>query len=398
MVDENTHEAAAIWTDAYPRRVTKRQVWAYSPQELLAEISKVEGAEPGYVSLYSFPNGHTKDNAIPRIDTLFLDFDIPDGAEESDDWEHELSKLLVRARRLAQIIIQEGNPEHWRVTLSGNKGIHLFHDFPEISKKQGTFGQFLNGVNKYANSLTSRFTELTGIGDLDSYIDASVTGDLGRLTRLPNTIHEKATEAHGETRYCVPATIEELAELRVGDYIRLTRSTRPVPDSCKRNPNQAAHDALVQYIRNAPVERSPTSRQPTVYDNTRIQDYKKYANEEIDVEDLDFVMQKRPCVKRFLRDEERFNHGGQSHVMEMKVITELLAEQVPIDTIVDAFDEASIDDSFSRQKTYSTIERYISGDFQNPSPVNCKKVWDELPFFKDRYCVGEDCEVYNREH
>jgi hypothetical protein len=63
--------------------------------------------------VYSFPNGHSQDGNIPKIDTVFFDLDIPSGEGEYDpqsggkteNWRRDMSKLLVRARMIANVIL-----------------------------------------------------------------------------------------------------------------------------------------------------------------------------------------------------------------------------------------------------------------------------------------------------
>ena len=230
------------------------QKQANSHERIIRNLNEIKGKAPGFVSVYSFPNGHTSESSdnIPRIDTLMFDLDF-DGAKNAPEreWKREMTALLVRTRMVAKQLIEDGLDQYWRASLSGHKGIHLYVDFPAIDVREGTASQFRSGVEKYTNELLDTIQSETGLTNLDDYVDVMSGEDFARMTRLPNTVHEGATERFGETRFCVPISIKELAEIRVDDYVQLTRRPRHVPEDCRRVESQKAHNVLVQNIQTA---------------------------------------------------------------------------------------------------------------------------------------------------
>jgi hypothetical protein len=148
---------------------------------------------PGYCSVYSFPRGHSRDDNIPEINTVFFDLDIPssEGVYDpqaggaTDDWRRDMSKLLVRARMVARVILDAGLAEHFRVAYSGHKGIHLYVDFPAIDAELGPLQQYKNGIDNYATEMIDFLADETGVR-LHEWVDVT-NHELGRLARHPNT-------------------------------------------------------------------------------------------------------------------------------------------------------------------------------------------------------------------
>jgi len=121
-------------------------------------------------------------------------------------------------------------------------------DFPAIDVREGSAGQFRKGVEKYTNDLLNVIQSETGLTNLDDYVDVMSGEDFARMTRLPNTVHEGATKRFGETRFCVPISIQELAEIRVDEYVALTQRPRRLPDECRRLNSTKASTVLTQYV------------------------------------------------------------------------------------------------------------------------------------------------------
>lgn len=386
-------DALRAWASTYPRRVTKYQRWSTSlPEatELVLEAERDPDNWP-FISTYSFPDGHTKDDAVPRIDRLFIDMDVPDdgeyrgGREGESAWIRDMSRLLIRVRKVAAFLLKSDTPECWQASLSGHKGIHLDLVFPPVPTSNGDFNQFRNGMASYADSITSYLRDATNMSDLDEYVDVS-SEDLGRMRRVPNTLHLGATQSFGEDRFCVPVTLRELASLKPADYIQLTKSRRQVTDSMKPTPNEKAGEVLTQRVRAAPSGNR--GRTGGTVDRSRVKRYEKQANDAIGVEDLPFVMSDRPCVLEFPEREDAFRHRAASHLMEMKAITEMMAKEVPIDTMLEFFSQAP---GFREDYTRERIEQYISRDYQ---PVSCEKIWSQA----DQFCLGSDCKIYVDEY
>ena len=415
---EFVEDGLRYWADSYPRRVTKFQRWATTPQEA-AELAVEAETMPEnwpFISTYSFPHGHTKDGNVPRVDRLFIDLDVPDdgeyrlGNDEQAAWVRDMSGLLVRTRKVARLLLKTRHPESWQVTLSGHKGVHLDLTFPAVPTANGNKEQFLKGMNAYSGALKEYLIAETGMDDLAEYIDVT-SKDLGRLRRVPNTLHLGATRAFGEDRFCVPVTLEELADLRPGGYIEFTRARREVDGRFQPTPNQKAGEVLTQHIRNATTESGNYSTGGRFRDPQRITHYRQavarnlgiewvevddpedddfpgYAaedpSERITVDDLSFVLSNRPCISALRERDDAFSHGGASHKFELFAITNMMASKVPIETMVDLF--RGLPD-FSEEESRDAIERYISMGY---APANCETVWQDAP----TYCLGTSCQIY----
>ena len=357
-----------VWCPIYPRRISAKsdnprgwgQKTAHSDEYVIRKITEIQGKAPGYVSVYSFPNGHTSESRknVPLIDTLMFDLDF-EGSKDAPvtEWARDMSALLVRTRMIATALIEADRDQYWRASLSGHKGIHLYLDFPALDRKEGTAHQFRNGVKNYTDGLIDTIKNETGLNSLDEYIDVVSGKDFARLTRLPNTVHEGATERFGETRFCVPVTIEELSEITVKKYINLTRRPRRVPEKCHREPNQFVHDRLVREIHAASDSPVLTSNSITATSNPkRVKEYRdEVANDCVTLDRLKIHL--RDCCWNFYERDDRFAHGQQSHIMELNCIAEMVAKNAPIDVILEFF---SVDEDFNEAYTRGKIEDVIS--------------------------------------
>ena len=395
MADRDLVKAALqAWASTYPRRVTKYQRWSTSLPETVELIMDAERDPEDwpFISTYSFPDGHTKDDAIPRVDRLFIDMDVPDtgeyrsGREAEDAWIRDMSRLLVRVRKVASFLLNSESPDCWQAVLSGHKGIHLDLVFPAVSPNNGDFNQFRNGMGSYAESITDYLRDATNMSDLDEYVDVS-SADLGRMRRVPNTIHLGATKSFGEDRFCVPVTLAELSRIKPADYINLTRSRRPVTSSMRATPNEKAGEVLTQRIRSAAMGNARARSGGSTVDRARVEAYEANQNDRIGPDDLAFVMSDRPCVLAFVERDDAFSHRSASHLMEMKAVTEMMRKDVPIETMMDFFGRA---DGFQEEYTRERIEQYISRDY---NPVSCEKIWQQA----DRFCLGSDCQIWQDE-
>ncbi len=170
------YEASMQWAPDFPRQATfgsgAKQGEISSRVELRDWLMQAdESGGPGYTSVYSFPNGHLLDGNLPKIDTLFFDLDIPSDegsynpqeGGDVDAWRRDMSKLLVRARMVAEVIEEADLAKHVRVAYSGHKGIHLYIDFPELPRDLGGINRYKNGLNEYANSLLDFLSGEAGV-------------------------------------------------------------------------------------------------------------------------------------------------------------------------------------------------------------------------------------------
>lgn len=371
------------WAPDWPRRASRQQNWVNNPLEAVRILKDAEddgGNEP-YISTYSFPNGHTNENNLPCINTLFIDFDIDDGEYERgsgnrEAWRRDLSELLVRARRVAEVLEGTERAQSWRASLSGHKGIHLFLDFPALPGALGGFRQYVNGLNDYAEELVDQLADETGLQSLHDYVDVT-SSDLGRLCRAPNTLHQGATDSFGEPRYCVPVGISELAGMTPHRYERLTRSPRDVPQR-ERSPNQDVHEVIVQHIRMASSGTgtyTTTEGNSSYLDWSRVERHERESNDNLTLQDAQLLTSDMPCVWRFHERDDKFEHGNQSHEMESHCIAKLASEGFPIEVIKEFFANA---DSYDEQYTERRIRELIARDF---NPYRIEKILQRAPEF-----------------
>jgi len=353
-------DALDVWAPSYPRRVNRHQRWVNSHDETIGNLFTAEeqsGNSP-FISTYAFPSGHPKNDNIPEVDTLFIDFDFEGGAYVSgsgnrEAWRRDLSHLLVRVRRVAQYIHESGR-EGWRASLSGHKGVHLFLDFPPLDQN-ASFSKFVHGLDDYATELVDHIASETGIDSFSDYVDVT-SSDLSRLCRVPNTLHGGAVESFGEPRFCVPVTIEELAEITVDEYEELTSAPRPVPQ--ERAPNSDVHEVLTQYVRTATEHTHVGTSGWSTTDWGRVDEYKENSNDDVSLEDVKFLTADRPCVWRFYERDDKYQYGAQSHYMELYCIRELVEHDVPVETMIAFLDSApQFDEDYSRRRIQEVIAR-----------------------------------------
>lgn len=367
--NELIRDALDVWAPTWPRRVTTRQQWADGRSRalrLLLEAEDEPDMEP-FISTYSFPRGHTKGGNVPHIDTLFIDFDMEggeyvSGSGDEEAWMRDLSFLLVRVNRVANMLAHERSSVGWRASLSGHKGVHLFLDFPAIPVSAGDYGSFLTGVNSFARELTADLMHETAISDLGEYIDVT-SSDLGRLHRVPNTVHGGATESFGESRYCVPVTLEELAEITAEDYRELTRSPREVPYK-GRSENSTVGETIKQHV----VHAEPRAYRGSNTGGPSFADYEKYKryvteiqNDDIELEDVPLLTTDRPCVWSFHEREDKYDYGDQSHYMEVYCIRELQEKNVPVSVMKEFL---STSPKYDERYTEEIIKNVISYDYE----------------------------------
>jgi hypothetical protein len=383
-----------VFAPGYPRQSSDGRTYQaerYSRAELCEALEDArENEMPGYYSVYSFPRGHSQDGNIPKVDCIFIDLDVSDEYDPKNDktdfdaWRRDMSALLARARMIANAIIEADQQDHFRVTLSGHKGLHLYLDFPTVSPENGTFQQFKAGLKAYGESVMEWLDETVGGVEIDNWVDVDAS-DLGRLARHPNTIHH-GTEYDDETRWCVPITVEELADLRVDDYLELTQNPR-WPDDYRREPSQSAGKKVVQAIRSASGSwESATATAGSSYNSSAISDYEERSNDDIELDDVIFLTSNKPCIEAFRSRDDAFNHGNASHLMEMSILSRFVEMGVPRDVMHDFLEPIP---GYDEQYTDNQIDQIIAREY---GEFNCNKIADRAPTF----CLGESCGVYQR--
>jgi hypothetical protein len=334
-------DAASVWLPSYPRRVTRRQRWVYTPEGAVEHLLTVDGLDAGYVSVYAFPDTiHPKDGGIPAIDTVFMDFDLPGnslyGRPDSPDevnlvaWYESLAPLLDALGKVVESLREWGVLKHFRFVLSGHKGVHVYADAEQVSRSLGSPQQYANGVEAYVTGLIEKIESAAGI-DLSPWLDVS-SADLARLTRLPNTTHDTATRLFGEPRYCVAIDPEELIGMTPGDYARLTRSRRPIPESARRAPSAQMTRKLATLIEESSGDKNEQwSLRTTAFE----------ADESMAFSGrLDSLMSRlsaTPCMLAYRDRPDAFEHGAESHFMEFAIMQEMALHKTPVDLVVEFF-------------------------------------------------------------
>lgn len=386
-------QAADVWCPegTYPRQVGRTQKSRDDINKLVNRLaSRIH--DDGYVSVYGFPRGHSKNGNIPEVDTLMLDFDVPgdqyDGDGDMGDWTSEMYDLLARVRLVVEYLADEGKVDHWRFSLSGHKGVHLYLDFPAIHPEMGDLSQFKSGLAAYTSELITYLEDDIGV-NLEPWLDVD-SSDMGRLTRLPNTRHPGASSAFGSDRYCVPVTANELRDLTVADYWALTSSPREVPDGISRVESKRAAGRIGRHIQHASA--SSTATYDRSYNSDRVEEYKRNANDGYDsVDDLWLFLEDRPCIKAYYeRDGDHFHYGDASHTMELFVMARLVNMGVPYELIVEFFETMGAD-GFHDGATRARLNEVIA---RNYNEFNCEKVWRDAP----RFCLEDRCNIYQRNH
>ena len=354
----------------------------------------LEGARdhemPGYYSVYSFPRGHSQDGNIPKVDCIFIDLDVDggdydpkNGQTEFDAWERDMSALLARARMIAKAILDGGEEQHFRATLSGHKGLHLYLDFPTVAPSNGDFGQFKSGLKEYGEQVMEWLDSTAGGVNIDPWVDVDAS-DLGRLARHPNTIHHGAAY-DDQTRWCVPITVEELSTLTIDDYLSVTQGPR-WPDGYERNPSTSAGDKVVQAIRNASASTQTGRGSGSSFDYTAIKKYDETTNKDIELEDVTFITANKPCVQAFAERDDAFDHGNASHTMEISIIATLVEKNVPRDVIHEFFEQIP---GYEENYTDRQIDKIVGREYKK---FNCENIAERAP----QFCLGNSCSVYKR--
>jgi len=392
------YEASMDWCPDFPRQAVRNgnvhQSEVTSRVELKNALTSAEYENgPGYVSVYSFPRGHSTDGNIPQIDTVFFDLDIPKSEGDYDPqkggkqaaWRRDMSRLLVRARMVADIIMEQGLEDHFRVAYSGHKGIHLYIDFEPLSPELGSLQKYKNGISNYAEELIDYLAGKSGI-EIRSWMDVT-SHDLGRLARHPNTPHHGAQHVDW-TPHCVPGSIEELSDLHVDDYLEATTKPRSLRDT-GRTQSERAKQKLTEHIKDASDSQTTSTPGTSSHRNEEaLEEYRSKSNDEITVGAVEtFLIQNRPCIEPWVNSDDAYEYGHSSRKMEINVMKHLASNEVPIDVIVAFFsDIPRFDEEYTRALVEDIIARY------HPSSFCCSDIITNA----QQFCLDSDCSVYRR--
>ena len=357
-------------------------------------LGAMDAGQPGFVSTYSFPRGHTDDgNNIPEINTIFVDFDIPANSEyrEKDHslnaWKRSMSDLLIRVQMVADTLLESGKARHWRASLSGHKGVHLFFDFDPVHPNNGSYSQFRNGLGEYGEGMIEKLDEISGGINIGPWVDVD-SSDLARLVRHPNTRHPDAK--HVDESWCVPVTIEELSEMNPEKYLELTSGPREIPDGFERVPSSEATEELSLKIRSAGGRSHSHHTTTSIKDPAKVNEYQENVNEKINVSDIPLLVSDKPCIMAFVERDDSYQYGIQSRTMEIQIMKELIQKQTPIEVIVNFFSPI---DGWREAETRDLVEDLIS---RYDGPFVCQNVWENA----SEFCVAmndDSCAIYDRQ-
>ena len=384
VVKTHLDDAVSVWCPTFPRRVGKFQSTAESPETVAAAVGNLTDA-PGYVSVYSFPEGHPQENAIPRIDTLFIDMDVPQTGrygrpkcpEDADReaWLADMDELLKVSRGVARYLVEQGVSKYWRASLSGHKGVHLFLDFPSINRTMGTKEKYKMGLSEFSRSLVQTLGQKTGLS-IHKWVDVD-SSDLARLTRLPNTLHEGATRNFGEPRYCVPVSLGELSYIDAEAYERLTQSMRAVPDACRRVESVPTAERLTQYIaltRDVRVSKTSTAKSSSLEVPELLESFDSNKNISLKyfLSNLNFSHR---CMLRFRENPDAWKYSNQSHYMEFAIMAKAAHMGVPSSVLCEFFSSMPDYDEHWTKYQYAQI---INRGYKTP---HHKTMWEKCPEF-----------------
>lgn len=392
-------KASGVFAPDYPRRCTNgstMQSWQDSRGDLVVALEEArENNMPGFYSVYSFPRKHPQNGGVPRIDCIFIDLDVTGQMYDPErpvfaDWRADMSSLLARSRMIADAIIEADMEDHFRVVLSGHKGIHLYLDFEPLSPAEGNseVSMFKAGLYDYGEAIMEWLDGLAGGINIQPWVDVDGS-DLARLARHPNTIHHGAVYDN-TTRWAVPVTVEELASLHWDDYLDYTDSPR-WPD-IERVPSKSAHKKAALKVRNAnPSGSSSGSAQRKSSVNKALSSYKaREKNNDITLEDVLFLTENKPCFQAFRERKDAFKHGDASRTMELSIMGRLLAMNVPVDVIHEFFEPIpGYDEDYTDEIIGDLLARGNEyGEF------NCNTVCEQSP----QFCLGDNCDLYRRSN
>lgn len=424
MTDTEQHDlgkllwdTSKVYAQSFPRQSANAHTVQASRSNRGQFVAALEAAStnemPGYYSVYSFPRGHTSEGHIPDVDCIFIDLDITRdhydpsaGRDSREAWATDMSALLARARMVARSILDAEREQHFRVALSGHKGIHIYLDFPTVDPGNGSLAQFKNGLAAYGRWLMQWLDDAAGGLDIDRWVDVDGS-DLARLARHPYTRHHGVAYTD-EPRYCVPVTVAELAELDVDEYEALTAVPRPLPDAVERVPSETAGQQVAQYVRTAADSAGSSTGEgagKTKRKYEALNEYRETQNEDIELADVLFLTSNKPCFEAFRERDDAYAHGQQSRAMELSIMGRLLAQDVPLEVIHEFFEPIPgyregevgvkntttdiLADLLARDNAYGEFNcvSIAGGIDEDGNPVR-----GQAPEF----CLGAQCALYRR--
>lgn len=356
---ENASKGADL---AAARKAPFRQDLMSAPFELANRVPNLPPAANKYVSVYGFPDGHPKDGHPPMVDCLWFDFDV----DKEGDWAETIEPLLDAMSQVAADLLADHVDRPWRVVLSGYRGIHVYLDFRAISLDVPV-PAYKEGLAVAHETVLEQLNDRT-VFDLTAFFDKDAH-DLARLTRIPNTLHPEASDRFGEARFAVPVDLDELVALTPDGYAELTRRPRLV-ESWTREQSTFARTHVM-----AAIERADRNMDPNVTEvqsvesdsHVSVSGARTWYESEWQTADFGRVLdpenrwrfEKWPCLLAWPDRDDQFDLRGDSHNMEMWVMSRLIQYKVPYHRIVEYIEDLN-HPKYSYEETTDMLDSLIS--------------------------------------
>ena len=189
----------------FPREFGKPdRIPIYDKDEYLDAIQKYNGVRPCYVSVYHYLD--IKDYSSAIIDKIFIDLEVDPYPKDVKIDLGLIWKALLDTKKLVKTL--NYSDIFPRVYFSGRKGFSVYIDFPSVE------------LDYPCKTLKKFVFRLKGVLNL-KHVDTVVIGELGRLSRVPNTLHIKSGY------FCIPLGIKEFFEFQnVNEILNLAAGPR----------------------------------------------------------------------------------------------------------------------------------------------------------------------------
>jgi len=190
MTEDYSQGWIMLCKNKYPREVGfPARIRVMNDEEVIKYVSGFNGRRNCYFSVYAYEG----EEIIPRIDRIFIDFDIEDKeyVPTKDNLE-PLKECYEEVKKLYNYLLETFHYEPL-VIYTGRRGFHVYIELDEIKLRHPseTIKEF---VNRIVNQLNLKF------------VDMKVIGDVRRLARVPYTIHPKTG------LYAYPITLDMTVE------------------------------------------------------------------------------------------------------------------------------------------------------------------------------------------
>jgi hypothetical protein len=336
----------------FPRKFgTPHQEVVHNAADYLRAIRLNNGINHCHVSVYWFKDashllGDNRDYSSVVIDTIFIDIDD----------ENKTNPAIWRAYRETSKLVRYllDNKVTPRVYFSGNKGFHVYIDFPVVSLV-------------YPGDAIKRFVDNLETQLKLRLVDPGPIGDIARVARIPNTKHMKSG------LYCVPFTVDEfLSVLNEGEILDLAQCPR-LDFEVKKKPSEIVADVLTRIDKD--IELGKIKELHRQYSKTK---KKRFKQKKKSI---------RPCIQKLI-DRAKSTHCKVEHQERLAICCELFNNGFSEDAIVSIFEEMVKKDDFVEDKTRYFVKHAIESGYK---PFKCKTLEKDL-----KICF-EECPIRKRK-